>query len=120
MVDKSLVGLSGVLVAALNAEFNELVMATALVDVRGAFGISHDPGLWIESLYSSGVVLGMALGPWLAVTFTLRRFALFAIGFTCCATLLIPFASDLPVMLGLRLFQGLGGGFTIPLLIMTA
>jgi DHA2 family multidrug resistance protein len=120
MATKPLIGLLGVLVAALNAEFNELVMATALVDVRGALGISHDPGLWIESLYSSGVVLGMALGPWLAVTFTLRRFALFAIGFTCCVTLLIPFASDLPVMLGLRLFQGLGGGFTIPLLIMTA
>jgi DHA2 family multidrug resistance protein len=120
MTTKPLIGLLGVLVAALNAEFNELVLATALVDVRGALGISHDPGLWIESLYSSGLVLGMALGPWLAVTFTLRRFTLFAIGFTCCATLLIPFASDLSVMLGLRLFQGLGGGFTIPLLIMTA
>ncbi|MEL6059438.1 MFS transporter [Methylobacterium sp. DCY52] len=117
---KPLIGLLGVLVAALNAEFNELVMSTALVDVRGAFGISHDPGLWIESLYASGVACGMALAPWLAVTFTLRRFTLFAIGFVCCVTVLIPFAPNLTAMLGLRLLQGLGGGFTIPLLMTTA
>lgn len=120
MTTKPLIGLLGVLVAALNAEFKGLVVATALVDVRGALGISHDPGLWIESLYSSGLVLGMALGPWLAVIFTLRRFTLFAIGLTCCATLFIPFAPDLSVMLGLCLFQGLGGGFTIPLMMLTA
>ncbi|ACL61216.1 MFS transporter [Methylobacterium nodulans] len=120
MALKPLIGLLGVLVAALNAQFNELVMAAALADVRGAFGISHDPGLWIGSVYASGVVFGMALGPWLAVTFTLRRFTLFAIGLVCGTTLLIPFAPDLSVMLGLRLFQGLGGGFTIPLLMMTA
>ena len=115
-----LIGLLGVLLAALNAEFNELVMATALVDVRGALGISHDPGVWIESLYASGVAFGMALAPWLAVTFTLRRFALFTIAFVCCTTLLIPFAPNLSVLLGLRLLQGLGGGFTIPLLMTTA
>ncbi|WP_194075093.1 hypothetical protein [Methylobacterium durans] len=51
------------LVAALNAQFNNLVMATVLVDVRGALGISRDPRLWIGSLYASGVVLGMALSP---------------------------------------------------------
>ena len=117
---RPLIGLVGVLVAALNADFNELVMATALVDVRGALGISHDPGLWIESLYAFGVALGMALAPWLSVTFTLRRFALFAVGLTCGTTLLIPFAPDLSAILGLRLLQGLGGGFTIPLLMTTA
>ncbi|MEA1832169.1 MFS transporter [Methylobacterium durans] len=120
MAIKPLIGLLGVLVAALNAQFNELVMATALVDVRGALGISRDPGLWIGSLYASGAVLGMALGPWLAVTFTLRRFMLFAIALVCGTTFLIPFSPDLSVMLGLRLFQGLGGGFTIPLLMTTA
>ena len=120
MTLKPLIGLLGVLVAALNAEFNELVMATALPDFRGAFGISHDPGIWLESLYAFGMVVGMALSPWLAVTFTLRRFTLFAIGLTCGTTLLIPFAPDWATMLGLRLFQGLGGGFTIPLLMTTA
>lgn len=120
MALRPLIGLLGVLVAALSAEFNELVMATALVDVRGALGISHDPGLWIESLYASGLAFGMALAPWLAVTFTLRRFAMFTVGLVCGTTLLIPFAPDLSVMLGLRLVQGLGGGFTIPLLMTTA
>ncbi|MDB5656007.1 MAG: major facilitator superfamily 1 [Tardiphaga sp.] len=117
---KSLIGLLGVLIAALSTEFNDLVMTTALVDVRGAFGLSHDSGLWIESLYASGVAFGMALAPWLAVTFTLRRFTLFAIGLACVATLLIPFSPNLSALLGLRLVQGLAGGLTIPLLMTTA
>ncbi|WP_071000346.1 MFS transporter [Methylobacterium sp. C1] len=120
MTLRPLIGLLGVLVAALNAEFNELVMSTALTDVRGALGISHDPGLWIESVYASGLAFGMALAPWLAVTFTLRRFTLFTVWFTCAVTLAIPFVPDLPMMLGLRALQGLGGGFTIPLLMTTA
>jgi hypothetical protein len=41
---RPLIGLGGVLVAAMNAEFNELNMASALVDMCGAFGISRAPG----------------------------------------------------------------------------
>ena len=117
---KPLMGLLGVLIAALSAEFNELVMATALVDVRGALGISHDPGLWIESLYSSGLAIGMAFAPWNAMTFTLRRFALFTIGLACLATILIPLAPNVEALLVLRVVQGLSSGFTIPLLMTTA
>jgi MFS transporter, DHA2 family, multidrug resistance protein len=62
---------------ALNADLNEFVSAAALVDVRGALGISADPGRWIDSLYVTGTALGMAFAPWNAVTFTLRRFTLF-------------------------------------------
>ena len=117
---KPLIGLLGVLVAAMSADFNEFVSQTALIDVRGAFGISYDPGLWIESLYTTGVALGMALAPWNAVTFTLRRFTLFAIGLACVATALVPFAPNLPSLLALRLIQGLSGGLTVPLLMTTA
>jgi DHA2 family multidrug resistance protein len=41
---RPLIGLGGVLVAAMNAEFNELNMASALVDMCGAFGITRAPG----------------------------------------------------------------------------
>ena len=76
---RPLIGLLGVFVAALSADLNEFVSGAALIDVRGALGISADPGLWIDSLYVTGTALGMAFAPWSAVTFTLRRFTLFAI-----------------------------------------
>jgi hypothetical protein len=45
----------------------------------------YGPGRWIDSLYVTGTALGMAFAPWNAVTFTLRRFTLFAIGLACAA-----------------------------------
>ena len=68
---RPLIGLLGVLVAALSADLNEFVSGAALIDVRGALGISADPGRWIDSLYVTGTALGMAFAPWCAVTFTL-------------------------------------------------
>jgi DHA2 family multidrug resistance protein len=120
MDGKPLVGLLGVFVAALGADFNEFVSLTTLTDVRGALGISYDPGLWIESLYLTGTAVGMAFAPWNAVTFTLRRFTLCAIGLACAATVLIPFAQNLQALLALRVIQGLSSGLTIPLLMTTA
>lgn len=117
---RPLLGLLGVLVAALSADLNESVSAAALIDVRGTLGISADPGRWIDSLYVTGTALGMAFAPWNAVTFTLRRFTLFAIGLACAATTLLAFAPNLQAILTLRLIQGLSGGLTIPLLMTTA
>jgi DHA2 family multidrug resistance protein len=117
---RALIGLLGVLLAAMSADFNEFVSEMAIVDLRGGLGISYDPGLWIESLYITGMALGMALGPWGGVTFTLRRFTLFAIGLACVASALIPFAPNLQDLLALRLVQGLSSGLTIPLLMTTA
>jgi len=117
---RPLLGLLGVLVAALSADLNEFVSAAALIDVRGALGVSADPGRWIDSLYVTGTALGMAFAPWNAVTFTLRRFTLFAIGLACVATTLLAFASNIEAILTLRLIQGVSGGLTIPLLMTTA
>jgi DHA2 family multidrug resistance protein len=76
---KHLFGLCGVLIAATTSEFNDQVTSVALSDVRGALGISHDAGTWLESLYVSAEIIGMAISPWLLMTFTLRRWTLFAI-----------------------------------------
>ena len=117
---RPLIGLLGVFVAALSADLNEFVSGAALIDYRGALGISADPGLWIDSLYVTGTALGMAFAPWCAVTFTLRRFTLFAIGLACAATTLLAVAPNLQAIMTLRLIQGLSGGLTIPLLMTTA
>src|SRR3984885_11673530 len=117
---KPLFGLGGVLIAAMASEFNDQVTAIALVDIRGALGISHDSGTWIDSLYVSAEIVGMAISPWMAVTVTLRRWTLFAIALCCSSSVLIPFSPNIEAIYALRLLQGLAGGLIIPLLMTTA
>ena len=117
---KPLFGLCGVLIAAMTSEFNDQVTSVALIDVRGALGISHDAGTWIESLYVSAEIVGMAISPWLLMTFTLRRWTLFAIALCGVSSVLIPFSPNIGAIYALRLLQGLAGGMIIPLLMTTA
>ncbi|MED5544322.1 MAG: MFS transporter [Pseudomonadota bacterium] len=120
MDKKPLLGLAGAIVAAMAAEFNDQVSAIALVDVRGAMGIGHDAGTWIESLYVTAMVIGMALSPFWSTVVTLRRMVLFAIGLNLVSSVLIPFAPNIEILYLLRIFQGLAQGFTIPLLMAAA
>jgi predicted MFS family arabinose efflux permease len=81
-----LVGLAGILVAAMSTELNSTLSAVALPDITAGFGISHDAATWFSSIYATTVVVGMCLAPWFAVTFTLRRVTLFAIALACVTT----------------------------------
>lgn len=114
------IGLAGILLAAMTSEFNDQVTSLALVDIRGALGISFDPGTWIQSLYVSAEVVGMAFSPWLLTTFTLRRWTLFSIALCGVASTLIPFAPNIESIFALRLLQGFAGGLILPLLMVTA
>jgi MFS transporter, DHA2 family, multidrug resistance protein len=117
---KPFIGLVGILLAAMTSEFNDQVTSIALVDIRGALGISYDPGTWIQSLYVSAEIVGMTLSPWLLATFTLRRWTLFSIALCGVASALIPFSPNIESIYTLRLLQGFAGGLILPLLIVTA
>src|SRR3979411_3416788 len=104
----------------MTSEFNDQVTSIALADVRGALGIGHDSGTWIESLYVSAQIIGMAISPWLLVTFTLRRWTLCAIALCGASSALIPFSPNVEAIYALRLLQGLAGGLILPLLMTTA
>ena len=114
---RPLVGLFGVIVAAMMSEFNDQVINIALPDIRGGLGIGMDQGTWLGSLYLTGQVFGMAFSPWFAITLTVRRWTLLSIGFGCVITLLIPTTSNLTLLYGLRLLQGVSSGAIIPLLL---
>jgi MFS transporter, DHA2 family, multidrug resistance protein len=117
---KPLVGLVGILIAAIASEFNDQATVIALPDVLGAFHISYDPGTLVQSLYGSAQIIGMALSPWLLVTFTLRRWTLFSIALCGVSTVLVPFSPNIEAIYTLRLLQGFAGGLIIPLLMTTA
>jgi MFS transporter, DHA2 family, multidrug resistance protein len=117
---KPFFGLCGILIAAVMSEFNNQVTAIALPDIRGALGISHDPGTWIDSLYVSAQIVGLAISPTLLMTFTVRRLMLFAIALCAASSALIPFTPNIEAIYALRLLQGLAGGLIIPLVLGTA
>jgi MFS transporter, DHA2 family, multidrug resistance protein len=120
MMTRPFLGLMGILIAAITAEFNDGVTSIALVDIRGALGISYDPGTWIQSLYVSAEIVGMAISPWQLVTFTLRRWTLFSIALCGLSSVLIPFSPNIEAIFALRLLQGFSEGLIIPLLMTTA
>lgn len=112
-------GLAGVLIVALCSGLNDRVTDIALADVRGALSISNDPGSWLIGSYQAAEVAAMMIAPWLAVTFSLRRFTLFVtLGFLLVAAVL-PYSPNLPVFITLRAVQGVFGG-AMPPLLMTA
>ena len=120
MKQNPILGLAGVIVAAMSTELNSQVSTIALGDITGHLGLSHDAGAWFTCVYSSAEVVGLATAPWWSVTVTLRRFSLIVIALSCVSTLLIPWCPNLPLLFTLRLLQGLAGGLTIPLLMTTA
>jgi MFS transporter, DHA2 family, multidrug resistance protein len=120
MMTKPFLGLLGILIAAITAEFNDVVTSLTLVDVRGALGISYDPGTWLQSLYVSAEIVGMAISPWQLVTFTLRRWTLFSIALCGLSSVLIPLSPNIEAIYALRLLQGFSEGLIIPLLMTTA
>jgi MFS transporter, DHA2 family, multidrug resistance protein len=71
-------------------------------------------------LYVWAEIVGMAISPWLAMTFTLRRWTLFSIAMCGVSGVLIPFCPNVETIYALRLLQGLAGGLIIPLLMTTA
>lgn len=112
-------GLIGVLVAALTSGINDRVTDITLVDILGIYGLGHDEGTWISSAYAAAEVSAMLLSPWLAVTFSLRRFAIVVTFSFAVLAVIIPFAPNVESLVLLRVLQGLAGG-ALPPLLMTA
>jgi len=113
------IGLVGVLIAALTSGINDRVTDITLVDILGIYGLGHDEGTWVSSAYAAAEVSAMLIAPWLAVTFSLRRFAIVATFAFTLFGVIIPFAPDLESLVTLRVLQGLAGG-ALPPLLMTA
>jgi len=115
-----IIGLMGVLLAVLVSGLNEMVTKVALADIRGAMAIGYDEGTWLVACYAATSVAAMAFAPWCSVTFSLRRFTLWAIGLFALLGALCPFAPDYESLLVMRTLQGLAGGALPPMLMTVA
>jgi MFS transporter, DHA2 family, multidrug resistance protein len=115
-----IIGLIGVLIAVLVSGLNEMVTKVALADIRGALAIGYDEGTWLVASYTATSVAAMAFAPWCSVTFSLRRFTLWAIGVFSVLGVLCPFAPNYESLLLMRTLQGLAGGALPPMLMTVA
>lgn len=113
-------GLIGVLIATLSSGLNDRVTDLALADIRAAISIDYDTGSWITSAYQAAEVAAMMIAPWLAVTFSLRRFTLVATTGFACLAMVQPLVSDPTLFITLRVIQGLFGGALPPMLMTVA
>jgi len=113
------IGLKGVLIAALVSGINNRTGDIGLADILGGYGLGRDEGIWLSSSYAAAEVSAMLLAPWLANTFSMRRFATGATLLFGLISVLCPFAPNFEILLLLRVLQGLVGG-CLPPMLMTA
>ncbi|WP_375382364.1 MFS transporter [uncultured Sphingomonas sp.] len=115
------IGLFGIVLAAIAAQLNDAVLNIALSDVAGNIGLSNDTATWLQTLFITGQVLGMCSSPSLGIGFSFRRFALFAVFMNCFPALLMALGGSTGAsVLILRFVEGVGSGFTIPLILTVA
>ena len=117
---RPMVGLFGIFLAAMMAGLNNRVGALALADVRGALGFGLDGASWLSTAYVAGELIAMPFAAWFAITLSVRRFHGWML---CTCTLLavvLPFVTDLRLLVALRFLQGASGGALIPVLMMAA
>ena len=120
MNKRPLIGLAGVIFAAMTVELNNRITSMTLSDIRGAMGLSVDSGHWMTSIYASTMIIGMILSSSWAGIFSIRRMILFAIALCCISSVLIPFSPNIEILYLLRGLQGLSNGLIIPLLMTCA
>src|SRR5690606_869321 len=113
-------GLLGIFVAATTASLAGRMGALALAALRGALGFGFDAASWLGTAHAAAELIAMPFAAWFAITVSVRRFVLWAIGLSGLAALALPLARSLELMLALRALQGLAGGALIPLLMMAA
>jgi DHA2 family multidrug resistance protein len=111
-------GLLGIFVAATTASLVNRMGSLALPDVRGALGFAFDAASWLTTVHAAAELIAMPFAAWFAITLSVRRFVLWAIGLSGLAALALPLARSLELMLVLRALQGLAGGALIPILMM--
>ncbi|CAB3788921.1 putative multidrug resistance protein EmrY [Paraburkholderia ultramafica] len=115
-----LVGMGGILLAVVIAQLNDHVTEIAMVDIRGAMGISHDDASWLSTLYQVTQVTAMMFAPWCATTFSLRRFTIGAVAAFSALGLIFPYAPSTGALYILRALQGFAGGCLPPMLMTVA
>src|SRR5215469_14245687 len=91
------------------------LLSVGLADLRGALHLGVDAASWLTTSYNAAMMFIGPFSVYLGGVLGARRVLLVCGGLFTLITVLLPFASSLPIMLALLVLAGLTGGTFYPL-----
>src|SRR5215469_3525476 len=105
----------GAILGAFMAVLDIQITNASLPDIQGGIAASLDEGTWISTAYLIAEIITIPLSPWLADTFSTKRYlaanCILFLGFSMLGGL----STTLPMMIAWRAGQGFTGGVFIPM-----
>jgi DHA2 family multidrug resistance protein len=86
----------------------------ALRQIAGSLGASADESTWIVTTYLVASAVIIPISGWLSAVVGRKRYYMICVALFTLASLLCGLASSLPMLIGFRVLQGLGGGGMAP------
>lgn len=108
----------GILITTLVAGFtvilNNSLLNVALPVFMSIYDISVVQAQWLLTMFVLGMVISMPTAAYLSKKLGSKKIFIFALVFFACAALFGAFAWNYPMIIVARFFQGLAGGFIMP------
>jgi len=105
----------GVLLGAMIATGMGRLLSVGLADLRGALHLGVDEASWLSTAFNAAMMFVGPFSVYLGGVLGARRVLLVCGALFTLISVLLPFASTLPIMLALLVFAGLTGGTFYPL-----
>jgi MFS transporter, DHA2 family, multidrug resistance protein len=112
---RPVLGIFGVLLGAMIATCTGRLISVGLADLRGALHLGVDEASWIGTAFNAAMMFIGPFSVYLGGLLGARRVLLACASAFTLISLLLPFASSLPVMLTLLVLAGLTAGTFYPL-----
>jgi len=112
---RPILGVLGVLFAAMNAKCAGQLLSVGLADLRGALHLGVDDASWLGTAFNAAMMFIGAFSVYLGGLFGARRVLLSCGAVYTLVSVLLPFAGSLPIMLALLVLAGLTAGTFYPL-----
>jgi DHA2 family multidrug resistance protein len=108
-------GLVAVLMGTFISTLNGRLSTFGLADIRGAVSAGFDEGAWITTAQTTAQMFVTLIAVWMGAAYGPRRVLIWSSLCFAVISLLIPFSTTLPMLLGMQFLSGLASGFFIPL-----
>lgn len=110
-----ILGVLGVLFGAMNAECTGHLLGVGLANLRGALHLGVDEASWMGTAFNASMMFIGAFSVYLGGLYGARRVLLTCGAVFTLVSVLLPFAGNLAIMLGLLVVAGLTAGTFYPL-----
>ena len=111
-----LIGLLGVLLAALSSYLNQYGTSFAQRDLYGGLGLGQDEGSWVTVAFDCGQVSIVVVTAWLSTIISPRRVVAGFLVLQMLAAVSVPRMTSYTGVVTLAFLHGVGGGALVPML----